>query len=119
MQLYPLFRSTRILERIQGTLHPRCKNAADSVICSPTNDSCQFPNWKILLWKCTAYNSIDLPGVERYSSNRVPMITFNTYMTQSTCSHHGIIICEKFPLIWMQKEHLKKIVSYVKNKPSQ
>ena len=23
------------------------------------------------------------------------MITFNTYMTQFTCSHHGILICKK------------------------
>ena len=30
-----------------------------------------------------------------YSSNRAPMITFNTYMTQFTCSHHGMLIREK------------------------
>ena len=30
-----------------------------------------------------------------YSSNRAPMIMFNTYMTQFTCSHHGILIREK------------------------
>ena len=29
------------------------------------------------------------------SSNRAPMIMFNTYMTQYTCSHHGILIREK------------------------
>ena len=29
------------------------------------------------------------------SSNRAPMIMFNTYMTQFTCSNHGILICEK------------------------
>ena len=45
--------------------------------------------------KCTACNSIALPGVEIYSSNRAPMIMFNTYMTQFTCSHHGILIREK------------------------
>ena len=30
-----------------------------------------------------------------YSSNRAPMIMFNTYTTQYNCSHHGIIIREK------------------------
>ena len=30
-----------------------------------------------------------------YSSNRAPIIMFATYMTQFTCSHHGILICEK------------------------
>ena len=29
------------------------------------------------------------------SSNRAPMIMFNTYTTQFTCSHHGILIREK------------------------
>ena len=29
--------------------HPRCKNSADSVICTPTNDECQLPNWKCVL----------------------------------------------------------------------
>ena len=29
------------------------------------------------------------------SSSRAPMIMFNTYMTQFTCSHHGILIREK------------------------
>ena len=24
--------------------HPRCKNAADYVLCTLTNDECQFPN---------------------------------------------------------------------------
>ena len=68
------------------------KNAADSILCSPTNDACQLPNCKCVLQKCTACTSIYLPGVERYSSNRSPMIMFNTYMTQFTCSHHGILI---------------------------
>ena len=62
------------------------------------------PNWKCVLRKCTVYSSIDLPGVEMDSSNRAPMIMFNTYMTQFTCSHHGIIIREKSPLIWMQRK---------------
>ena len=30
-----------------------------------------------------------------YSSNQAPIIKLNTYMTQFTCSHHGILICEK------------------------
>ena len=29
------------------------------------------------------------------SSNRAPMIMFDIYMTQFTCSHHGILIHEK------------------------
>ena len=76
------------------TLHPRCKNAADSVLCTPTNDECKPPNWKCVLWKCTVCSSIALPGVEMDSSNRAPMIMFNTYMTQFTCSYHGILIRE-------------------------
>ena len=74
------------------TFHPNCKNAVDSVLCTPTNGECQFPNWKCVLRKCTDCTNIDLPGVERDSSNRAPMITFNTYMNQFTCSHHGILI---------------------------
>ena len=26
------------------TRHPRCENAADSVLCTPTNDECKSPN---------------------------------------------------------------------------
>ena len=77
------------------TCHPRCKNGADSFLCSTTNDECKSPNWKCVIRKCTACNSIDIPGVERDSSNRSPMIMFSTYMTQFTCSHHGILIREK------------------------
>ena len=84
-------------------------------LCSQTNRECQFTNRKYVLRKCTACTSIAIPGVERDSSNPEPMIIFNTYMTQFTCSHHGILIREKSPLIWMQKEHLKILVSYVKN----
>ena len=29
------------------------------------------------------------------SSNRAPIIMFNTYINQFTCSHYGILICEK------------------------
>ena len=97
------------------TCHPRCKNAADSVLCTPTNDKCKFPNWKCVLRKCTVCSFIALPGVEMDSSNRSPMIMFNTFMTQFTCSHHGILIHEKSPLIWMQRENLKGLVCYVKN----
>ena len=101
------------------TRHPRCENSADSVICSPTNDEWQLPNHKCVLQKCTACTSIALPRVERDSSIRAPMIMFNTYMTQFNCSYHGILICEKSPLIWIQKEHLKRIFSYVKINPIQ
>ena len=74
------------------TRHPRCENAADSVLCTPTNDECKFPNRKCVLRKCTVCSSIALPGVEMDSSNRAPMLMFNTYTTQLTCSHHGILI---------------------------
>ena len=45
------------------TRHTRCENAADSVLCAPTNDECKFPNWKCVLRKCNVCSSIDLPGV--------------------------------------------------------
>ena len=64
------------------TCHPRCKNAADSVLCSPTNDECQFLNCKCLLRNFTYCTSIALPGVKIDSSNQAPMIMFNTYMNQ-------------------------------------
>ena len=76
------------------TCHPRCKNAADSILFTPTNDECQFTNWKFVLRKFTACNSISLLGVGIYSSNREPMLTFNIYMNQFTCSNHGILIRE-------------------------
>ena len=97
------------------TRDPHCKNAADSVLCTPTNDKCKFPNWECVLRKCTVCSAIALLGVEMNTSIRAPMIIFNTYMTQFTCSHHGILILEKSPLIWMQKISLKGLVSYVKN----
>ena len=51
------------------TRHPRCENAADFVLCTPTNDECKFPNWKWVLRKCTVCSSIAIPGVEMDSSN--------------------------------------------------
>ena len=75
--------------------HPRCKNAADYVLCTPNNDECQFPNWKCVLQKCSACTYISLQGFESDSSNQAPIITFKTYMTQFTCSHHGILIRKK------------------------
>ena len=77
------------------TCHPHCENTAYSVLCTPTNDSFQFPNWKCVLRKCTACTSIALPAVDIYLSKQAPMITFNTYITQFTCSYHGILIREK------------------------
>ena len=47
------------------TRHPCCENVEYSVLCSPTNDECQFPNCKCVLHKCTTCTSIALPGVER------------------------------------------------------
>ena len=73
------------------------------------------PIEKSVLWKCTVCCAIALPAVEMDTSIRAPMIMFNTYMTQFTCSHHGILILEKLPRIWMQKVNLKGLVSYVKN----
>ena len=72
-----------------------CKNAADSVLCTPTNDECKLPNWKCVLRKCTVCRAIDLPAVEMDTSIRAPIIMFNMYMTQFTCSNHGILILEK------------------------
>ena len=97
------------------TSHPRCKNAADSVLCTLTNDECQFPYWKFVLQKFTVCTSISLPGVEMFSSNRASMITFNTYMTQFTCSHHGIRICEKITTYLDANGTSKILVSYVNN----
>ena len=42
------------------TRHPRCKNAADTVICTPTNDECKWPNWKFVLRKCHVCRAIAL-----------------------------------------------------------
>ena len=70
---------------MNGTCHPRCENAADYVLCTPTNGECQSPNWKLVLRKCTTCTCIDLPGVEIYSLKGSPTITFNTYTTQFTC----------------------------------
>ena len=77
------------------TCYPRCENAADSVLCTPARHEFKYPNWKCLLQKFTEFTYIALSGAERDSSNRAPMIMFNTYLTQLTCSHHGILIREK------------------------
>ena len=45
------------------TRHPHCENAADSVLCTPTNDECKYPNWKCVLHKCTVCRVIAIPGV--------------------------------------------------------
>ena len=42
------------------------------------------------------------------SSNRAPMIMFNTYITQFTCSHHGILIREKITTYLDAKEKSKR-----------
>ena len=55
----------------------------------------KFPNWKFVMRKCTVYRAIALPGVEMDTSIIAPMIMFNTYMTQFTCSHHGILVHER------------------------
>ena len=48
------------------TCHPRCENALDYVLFTPTNDGCQFTNCKCVLQKFTACTYIALPGFERY-----------------------------------------------------
>ena len=53
--------------------HPRCKNAANSVLCTPTNDEFKLPNYECVLRKCTVCSSIALPGVEIDSSNLASM----------------------------------------------
>ena len=62
------------------TCHPRCENAADYVLCTPTNDECKFPNWKCVLRKCTVYCAIVLPGVEMDTSIRSPMIIYQHHI---------------------------------------
>ena len=91
------------------------KNAADYVLCTPTNDEYQLTNWKCVLRKCTPYKPIALPGVEIDSSNQKPMIKFNTYMTQFTCLHHFILICKKITTYLDAKEKLKRIVFNMNN----
>ena len=54
-----------------------------------------MPNWKFF---CISVLSVVLflfSRVEMDSSNRAPIIMFNTYITQFTCSNHGILIREK------------------------
>ena len=97
------------------TCHPRYENASEYVLCTPTNDECKYPNWKWVLRKCTVCRAISLSGVEMDTSIRAPTIMFNTFMTQFTCSHHGNLIFEKSPLMWMKKVNLKGFVSYVNN----
>ena len=46
------------------TRRPHFEDAADYVLCTPTNDECKFPNWKCVLRKCTVCSSIALPGFE-------------------------------------------------------
>ena len=63
---------------MKETCHPRFENAADSVLCSPTNDGCKSPNWKCVLRNCAVCSSIAFSGVQMDSSNWAPMIMFNT-----------------------------------------
>ena len=92
------------------THSPCSENAVDSVLCTPTNDECQFHNWNMY---CRSVLPVLL--LLSHSSNQAPMIMFNMYMAQFTCSHHGIPIRGKSPGIWMPKEHRKRLVSYMNN----
>ena len=42
------------------------------------------------------------------TSIRAPMIMFNMYMTQFTCSHHGILICERITTYLDAKRRSKR-----------
>ena len=97
------------------TRHARCENSSDYVLCTPTNDECQLPNWKCVLRKCTACTYIALPGVEINSLNQEPMIVLKIYMNQYTCSHHSILIREKITTYLDVKEKSKNNCFYVKN----
>ena len=66
-QVYKLYADYAFTKK--ETRHPHCENAADSVLCTPTNDECKFPNWKCVLKKCIVCSSIALPGVEIDSSH--------------------------------------------------
>ena len=74
--------------------HPRCENAADSVVCPPTSIGHMLPNWKCVLRQCNVCTSIFLPDVELDTSDKAPRISFNTYMTQFACSLHGVLKLE-------------------------
>ena len=77
------------------TRHTRSENVAYTILFTPTNDEFKLPNWKCVLQKFTVCHAISLPEVEMDTSIRASMIMFKTYMTQFTCSHHGILIREK------------------------
>ena len=62
------------------------------------------------LRKFTSCNSIALPGVEGYYSKPAPIIMFNTYTTQFTCSHYGILIRKKITTYLDAKGTYKKQV---------
>ena len=86
-----------------------------SVYKEQNNDECQWTNWKCVLHKCTACNSIALPGFEGDSLNQAPLIMFNTFMTKFNYSHHGILICEKITTYLDAKVTPKRLVSYMNN----
>ena len=52
---------TQAYKSYAETCHPRFENAADSVLCTPTNDEFKLPNWKCVLQKCTTCTYIALP----------------------------------------------------------
>ena len=66
------------------------------------------PNWKCVQRNFNACTSIDVRVFERDSSNQTPTIMFNMCMTQFTCSHHGILICEKITTYLDSKGTSKK-----------
>jgi hypothetical protein len=88
-------------------LHPRCETAADSVLCAPTTE-CSLPNWKCVLRQCSVCTTIAIPAIELDTSSTAPMIMFHTYMTQFSCSHHGVVILDKVSYYLDDKGKKKK-----------
>eukprot|EP00978_Attheya_sp_CCMP212_P017892 scaffold48234_cov60-Attheya_sp.AAC.6 len=87
-------------------LHPRCENAADSVLCGPTTE-CSLPNWKCVLRQCPSCTTIAIPAVELDTSSMAPMIMFHTYMTPFSCSHHGVVILDKIEKLAYHRSYYK------------
>eukprot|EP00978_Attheya_sp_CCMP212_P028595 scaffold99190_cov42-Attheya_sp.AAC.2 len=57
--------------------HPRCEDAADSVVCAPITEY-NLPNWKCVLRRCSSCSTIAIPALELDISSTAPMIMFHT-----------------------------------------
>eukprot|EP00978_Attheya_sp_CCMP212_P037520 scaffold177762_cov62-Attheya_sp.AAC.1 len=87
--------------------HPRCENAADSVLCAPTTEY-SLPKWKCVLRQCQSCTTIAIPAIELDTSSTAPMIMFHTYMPQFSCSHHGVVMLDKVTYYLNDKGKKKK-----------